>query len=114
MHPQRQAALGKPEVVQQEGEEEGKQGQGASYHRKPKKGKTSSFLREEREAARVKGEREAKRREAELKRKAMERSQQERMRRKKAMNARTTRGQQKLGRQSQLLLEKVQGQLGVS
>jgi hypothetical protein len=111
MHPQRRAALDKAERVQEEGQE---QDQGTSRRRKPKRKKTSSFLREEREAAKIKEEREVEQRKAELRRKAVEKSQKERIQRKKAMNARTSRGQQKLGRQSKLLLGKVQAQLGVS
>lgn len=110
MHPQRQAALKAPETREVE------QSRQEGTHRKwrPPKPKTSSFKREEEYAANIQAEREAAAKEAELKRKAHEHKDRERQRRKKVMSARTGKGQQKLGRQGAMLLDKVKAQLGIS
>lgn len=110
MHPQRQAALESPEVREIE---EGRR-EGAHRKSRPPKPKTSSFKREEEYAASIQAEREAAAKEAEQRRKAHEHKERERQRRKKVMSARTGKGQQKLGRQGAMLLDKVKAQMGVS
>lgn len=107
MHPQRQAALEASEVKELE------EGRGISRQRRPPKPKTSSFKREEEYAANIQAEREAAIKEAEQRRKAHEHKERERQRRKKIMSARTGKGQQKLGRQGAMLLDKVKAQMGI-
>lgn len=107
MHPQRQAALEAPEVKELEG-------RGVNRQRRPPKPKTSSFKREEEYAANIQAEREAAIKEAEQRRKTHEHKERERQRRKKVMSARTGKGQQKLGRQGAMLLDKVKAQMGIS
>lgn len=108
MHPQRQAALEAPEAKESE------EGQGTNRQRRPPKPKTSSFKREEEYAANIQAEREAAIKEANQRRKAQEHKERERQRRKKVMSARTGKGQQKLGRQGAMLLDKVKAQMGIS
>lgn len=107
MHPQRQAALEASEVKELE------EGRGISRQRRPPKPKTSSFKREEEYAANIQAEREAAIKEAGQRRKAHEHKERERQRRKKIMSARTGKGQQKLGRQGAMLLDKVKAQMGI-
>lgn len=108
MHPQRQAALEAPEVKELE------ESQGTKRQRRPPKPKTSSFKREEEYAANIQTEREAAIKEANQRRKTQEHKERERQRRKKVMSARTGKGQQKLGRQGAMLLDKVKAQMGIS
>lgn len=109
MHPQRQAALEAPPM------EEVEDLQGNHRQRRPpKKPKTSSFRREEEYAAKIQAEREAATKEAEQMRKVHEQKERERQRRKKVMSARTGRGQQKLGKQGSILLDKVKAIMGKS
>lgn len=112
MHPQRQAALEAPEtaVETEETRQEGTHRQG----RPTRKLKTSSFKREEEYAAKIQAEREAAIREAEQRKKAHEQKERERQRRKKVMSARTGKGQQKLGKQGAMLLDKVKAQMSIS
>ncbi|KAG0123734.1 hypothetical protein HOY82DRAFT_582103 [Tuber indicum] len=111
MHPERRVALDQPETARVE--ENPKNVDKGAWRKRGKKKKTSTFLKEEREAARLREEREEKEREIEARKVAMEKSRKERALRKKVMSARTAKGQQKLGRQSALLLEKVKAQVGV-
>lgn len=109
MHPQRQAALEAPETEEVEDRQGTYRGR-----RPPKKPKPSSFKREEEYAANIRAEREAAIKEAEQRRKAHEQKERERQRRKKVMGARTGKGQQKLGKQGTMLLDKVKAQMGIS
>ncbi|CUS09128.1 unnamed protein product [Tuber aestivum] len=109
MHPERRAALDQPEAARVEDPKN--VGKGAWKKRERRK-KTSAFLKEEREAARLREERKEEERRIEARKAAMEKSKKERALRKKVMSARTAKGQQKLGRQSALLLEKVKAQVG--
>ncbi|KAG0644797.1 hypothetical protein HOY80DRAFT_1006713 [Tuber brumale] len=111
MHPERRAALDQLETACVE--EDPKDVDKGAWRKRGKKKKTSAFLKEEREAARLREEREEKEREIEARKVAMEKSKKERALRKKIMSARTAKGQQKLGRQSALLLEKIKAQVGV-
>jgi len=111
MHPERQAALDQPEVTYVE--EDPKNVDKGGWRKREKKRKTSAFLKEEREAARLREAREEKERQIRARKVTMDRSKKERALRKKVMSARTAKGQQKLGRQSALLLEKVKAQVGV-
>ena len=110
MHPERQAVLDQPEVTRVE--EDPKNVDKGAWRKRDKKRKTPTFLKEEREAARLREEREEKERQIRARKVAMGKSRKERALRKKVMSARTAKGQQKLGRQSALLLEKVKAQVG--
>lgn len=90
------------------------QREGTHRQWRPPKPKTSSFKREEEYAAKVQADREAATKEAELRKKTHEHKERERWRRKKVMSARTGKGQQKLGRQGAMLLDKVKAQMGIS
>lgn len=110
MHPERQAALETPAPVEEKDQEE----KGYRSRRPPKKPKTSSFKREEEYAAKVQAEREAELKEIEQKRKNHEQKERERQRRKNVMGARTAKGQQKLGKQGSMLLDKVKAMMNSS
>ncbi|PWW76408.1 hypothetical protein C7212DRAFT_317758 [Tuber magnatum] len=111
MHPERRAALDQPEAARAE-EDPKNVGKGA-WKKREKRKKTSAFLKEEREAAKLREKQEEEERQIEARKVAMEKSKKERALRRKVMSARTAKGQQKLGRQSVLLLEKVKAQAGV-
>ncbi|RPA94457.1 hypothetical protein L873DRAFT_1814256 [Choiromyces venosus 120613-1] len=112
MHPERQAALDQPEAPRVEKGEDAKNGDKGTWRKREKRKKTSAFFKEEREAARLREEREEKERQIKAREVAAEKARKERALRKKVMSARTAKGQQKLGRQSTLLLEKVKAQIG--
>ena len=80
--------------------------------RRRRKTKTSSFKKEEAFAAKEKREREEAIRQAEERRNEREKKIQEREMRKKTMFAKSRNGQLKLGKQSNVLLEKIMDQMG--
>ena len=111
MHPERRAVLDQPETTRVE--EDPKNVDKGAWRKREKKRKTPAFLKEEREAARLREAQEEKERQIRARKVATDKSKKERALRKKVMSARTAKGQQKLGRQSALLLEKVKAQVGV-
>ncbi|KAL7266865.1 hypothetical protein RUND412_010569 [Rhizina undulata] len=106
IHPERQAALSKPEEPIPE------EPQSRPRGRPQRKPKTSAYKKEEDLAAKLKAEREAAAKELEEKERIRKQKEVERSKRKKVMNSRTRTGQQKLGKQSLLLLDKVKSQMG--
>jgi len=107
MHPSRQAAIETAEAATSSTEL--RPGEERGPRRRPK---PSPFKKEEMHAARVKAEREAQTKRAEEQRQERERKLKEREKRKNVMNSRTRTGQRKLGKMSELLLDKVKAQMG--
>lgn len=103
--------LDQPEMTRVE--EDPKDMDKGAWRKREKKRKTPTFLKEEREAVRLREAQEEKERQIRARKVATDKSKKERALRKKVMSARTAKGQQKLGRQSALLLEKVKAQVGV-
>jgi len=107
MHPSRQAAIETAEAATSSTELRPREERGP--RRRPK---TSPFKKEEMHAAQVKAEREAQTKRAEEQQRERERKLKEREKRKNVMNSRTRTGQRKLGKMSELLLDKVKAQMG--